>query len=396
MKKYSLSTFLFFAICAIMLSFYYPFLNQAIGLDVGETGKIVSLGAVFSVLAQPYIGSKFGNAKSKKNFMLKYFALVALIIIAMFIVNKATIVIFAPFYGMLILPMIGSYEMYIENISIEEKFEYSKVRKWGSIGGMFITLISGFTIATFGFKGFDLIGLVLFVVFFLIVFKTFPDVKNSEVSEKVSYKSVLKNKNMVLILIMTFLGVGSYTGIEFAFSSYLVNITNDVAMANNLFSLSLGVRSFIEFISFTLIGLYLKNANLKKCFLSVFILTATRLLLISSGNLPLILIGDQLHSILFPMFLIFVFKYLRAVESDKQLVSSSYALVAVLMFGFPNFIFPTVFGMIQERLGFGAMYIACATLSILTLAIGLIKLPNVKNEEKYIMKLKKTIIPIES
>ncbi|MNO54371.1 galactoside permease [compost metagenome] len=170
------------------------------------------------------------------------------------------------------------------------------------------------------------------------------------------------------------MGLGSYIGIDFAFSPYLTSLTGDTTLSNQIFSISTGFKVFLEFATFTVLGVYFKSYDVKKALILVFMITAIRFLCISSGMLPIVVFGDQLHGIAFPLFLVTVFKYLRQWVSE-DLVPSCYGIVSMLIFGISNFVYPPLFASIQSSAGYTVMYGINVVLSMLTILIGVLMLP---------------------
>lgn len=64
-KYYSMTTFLTFGVFSILTTFYFPYLNQEIGLSLGEVGRVVSIGALFTLVAQPILSNRFSKVKNK-------------------------------------------------------------------------------------------------------------------------------------------------------------------------------------------------------------------------------------------------------------------------------------------------------------------------------------------
>ena len=64
-KYYGLSTFLIFGVFSIITTFYFPYLNQKIGLNLTEVGQVVSIGALFTLVAQPLISNSFSKSNNK-------------------------------------------------------------------------------------------------------------------------------------------------------------------------------------------------------------------------------------------------------------------------------------------------------------------------------------------
>lgn len=51
--QYKTVTFLYFGTAGIISTFYYMFLQQKVGLNLGMIGKVTAFGAVFSLASQP-------------------------------------------------------------------------------------------------------------------------------------------------------------------------------------------------------------------------------------------------------------------------------------------------------------------------------------------------------
>lgn len=120
MLRYNLVTFLYFGVASILSTFYFPFLSQDVGLNLGEVSKVIAFGALFSLATQPYLSHLFAKSRNKKGFMLVYFGLLASVNVAMLFVDQQRIYLFAVLYGCLALPLIGTYEIYIEKFPRQE------------------------------------------------------------------------------------------------------------------------------------------------------------------------------------------------------------------------------------------------------------------------------------
>ena len=171
--------------------------------------------------------------------------------------------------------------------------------------------------------------------------------------------------------------MGSYKGLDFAYSSYLVDIVGDVNKANEIYSSSISFRVVIEFFSFMIISKYLINSNSKKCLTIALSIAAIKLLLFSTGNVFLIVIGDQLHGIMYGLYLSFLFKYLRDILSHDS-IATSFAVLSVLSTGGSNFIYPSIYSLVQDMFGYFGMYLLGFILIIISVVIFFIFLPNPK------------------
>ena len=374
---YNVTTFLYFCIAGIVSTFYYPFLSQAAGLTLAQVSRVTAFGAGFSLAAQPLLSYLFSRARNKKRFMFAYLMSLFGLCVLFLVIRPGFIYWFAAAYGCFGVPLIGTYEIYIEKIADQKGYPYDKIRKWGSVGMGCLTLAGGTIISLFSFRGLHLLAILLLSACVLIIWKKFEDVTESERAEKIRFADIFKNRRVNVLYLMSFLGIGSYVGCDFAFSSYLTGITGNLQLSNQLFSLSTGLKIFSEFLCFIAIGKFFRNYDVKKSFLLVFVFSGLRFLCISTGIIPVVILGDLLHGIVFPLFLTVIFQYLHLLAEDR-LVSSCYGIVSMLMFGFSNFIFPPLFSAIQESLGYAMIYRVNVGFALTTIVIGWIFLPPAK------------------
>lgn len=381
-KYYGMTTFLTFGIFSILTIFYFPYLNQEIGLNLSEVGRIVSIGALFTLICQPILSNKFSKSKNKNRFILGYLVLVFIAIIGLMFLNKDLTIIYAPIYGAVLGSLAGIFEVYIEELCIKSRYEFSDVRKWGSIGYALIVFISGIIINKFGYRILHLLALIMIVTMISIILLKFKgNIIVKENPNKVKFVDLFKNKNIILLIIVVFLGMGSYMGLDFAYSSYLVKIVGDVNSANEIYSGSISFRVVIEFFSFMIISKYLSNSNSKKCLTIALTIAALKILMFSTGNVILIVLGDQLHGIMYGLYLSFLFKYLRDILND-ELIATSFAVLSVLSTGGSNFIYPSIYTFVESIFGYFGMYLLGFILLVLSVIIFFIFLPNPKKMKK--------------
>lgn len=193
--------------------------------------------------------------------------------------------------------------------------------------------------------------------------------------------AVFKNKNSVILGIINILIIGTYTAIEFAYSTYLIEITGNADLANSIYSKSIFSRVCVEFISFMLVGKYLKDKKPKKYLIIAFLIGTTRILLFSTGSIPLVVLGDQLHGLMYGCYLTFLFKYIREVVDD-ELVAGTYSFVSVLGSAGANFVYPHMFSTIQRSFGYTAMYLVGFSIMIISLLVSIKILPKGKQSIK--------------
>lgn len=353
---YSLATFINYGVISIVTTFYVPYLNQIVGLSLSEVGTVVSIGALFAIISQQFLVGKFSMSENKRKFVITHLcALIGMILFLIF-VNKSIIFFYAVFYGIIIQTVGTIYEVYVEELCVKQKMEYSGIRKWGSIGFGCIVLLSGTIILKYGFKTMHVIGIIMTGVTIFLIAMKFKNIESKAKKNAVKLSDVLKNKNSVVLGIINILVIGTYTAIEFAYSTYLIEITGNNDLANSIYSKSIFARVFVEFMSFIFVGRFLKGKKPKRYLIIAFIIGGIRILLFSTGVIPLVVLGDQLHGLMYGCYLTFLFKYIREIVDD-ELVAGTFSFVAVLGSAGANFIYPKMFSAIQENFGYTTMYL---------------------------------------
>ena len=373
---YSLSTFIHYGVTSIVTTFYVPYLNQYVGLSLSEVSKVVSIGALFAILSQQFLVGRFSSSLSKKKFMITHLCGVIFMIVFLMFVNKNMIYFYAILYGLIIQTIGTIYDVYIEGLCVKQKMEYSQIRKWGSIGFGVIVLFSGTIISEYGFRTMHILGIIMACIVVLIIILKFRNIESKEQNKKIKLSYILKNKNSIILGFTSILIIGVYNAIEFAYSTYLIEITGNTALANSIYSKSIFFRVFIEFIAFMFVGRLFRGQNPKKYLIVAFLISAIRILLFSTGYVPLIVLGDQLHGLMYACYLTFLFKYIREVVKD-ELVAGTYAFVTVLGSAGANFAYPQLFSMIQGKFGYTIMYIIGFSIILISTLIAAKILPDV-------------------
>ena len=100
-------------------------------------------------------------------------------IVLLMYINKNIVYFFAILYGLIIQTIGTVYEIYVEELSVKQKMEYSQIRKWGSIGFGCIVLLSGIIISKYGFRTMHLIGIVMISIVIFIIAMKFKNIESS-------------------------------------------------------------------------------------------------------------------------------------------------------------------------------------------------------------------------
>jgi OHS family lactose permease-like MFS transporter len=367
---YSLATYINYGTLSILTTFYVPYLNQIVGLSLSEVGKVVSIGALFAIFSQLFLVNRLSRSGNKKKFIIIHLIAVIFMILLLMYINKNTVYFFAILYGLIIQTIGTVYEIYVEELSVRQKMEYSQIRKWGSIGFGCIVLLSGIIISKYGFRIVHLIGIVMISAVIFIIAIKFKNIESRNRRNTTKLIDILKNRNSLILGGINLLAIGTYTAIEFAYSSYLVGIVGNTELANSIYSKSIGARVFIEFISFMFVGRFFRKGSPKKYLIISFSIAAIRILLFSTSYVSLVVLGDQLHGIMYACYLTFLFKYIREIVDD-ELVAGTFSFVSVLGSAGANFIYPQMFSAIQEKFGYTVMYLVGFSIIVSALLIAI-------------------------
>jgi OHS family lactose permease-like MFS transporter len=380
---YSLATYINYGVLSIVTTFYVPYLNQVIGLSLSEISKVVSIGALFAILSQPILVNRFSRSENKKKYMIIHLIGEIFMIVLLIYLNKSMVYFFGILYGLIIQTVGTVYEIYVEELAVKQKLEYSEIRKWGSIGFGCIVLLSGAIISKYGFKTVHLLGIIMIMAVIGIIAIKFKNIESKSKRTTIKLMDTLKNRNAIILGVINILAIGTYTAIEFAYSAYLVEIVGNTDLANSIYSQSIGVRVFIEFLAFIVVGRYFRGGKPKKYLIIAFSIAALRILLFSTGYIPLVVLGDQLHGLMYACYLTFLFKYIREIVDD-EFVAGTFSFVAVLGSAGANFIYPQMFSAIQGRFGYTVMYLVGFTIILIALLIAIKILPEKRQSIKKI------------
>ncbi|GAA0076858.1 MFS transporter [Clostridium sp. CTA-5] len=371
---YSITTYIIFGVFSIITTFYVPYLNQSVGLSLTEIGQVVSIGALFAIFSQLFLVNRLSKTRNKKKFIITHLCVVILMIVLLMFTNKNTIYLFAILYGISILTIMSIYEIYVEDLSVKQNIEYSEIRKWGSIGFGCVVFLSGSIISKYGFRTMHLLGILMVAISIFIIATKFKNIKSNENRKTIKLITILKNKNVLILGMINILAIGTYNAIEFAYSTYLIDLTGNNVLANSIYSKSIGLRVFIEFLSFIIVTKYFKKGSPKKYLIMAFVIAGIKILLFSTGYIPLVVLGDQLHGIMFAFYLTFLFKYIRKIF-EEELVGEIFSFVNVLGSAGANFVYPQIFSTIQVNFGYTTMYLVAFSIILSSALISLKVLP---------------------
>jgi MFS transporter, OHS family, lactose permease len=141
--------------------------------------------------------------------------------------------------------------------------------------------------------------------------------------------------------------------------------------------MSISFRVVVEFFSFMIVSKYANKLKSKNCLIVALIIASIKVLMFSTGNIVLIVLGDQLHGVMYGIYLTFLFKYLREVVEDK-LVAITFSILSVLSTGGANFVYPAIYSYLQFKYGYFSIYLCGFGFMVVSIIILIFGLPNSK------------------
>lgn len=221
-NKYRLIFFLRYLGDSFFLSFFSLYL-LSLNITGSRLGFILAILQATSIIFNPLWGLVTKNPRRNLNIAswMVFVEAIAIIIFWQFI-SFEVIVIIIFCIGIVNTPYHSIQDGLIGSYCEEHNCDFATVRIFGSISYVIATALGGFIITYLGFKINFLITSALYLIVF-ILWKTIkpPKVIEEEQVEKGSFKSVLKNKDFLIYVIVFIFGIGSLAVGDNYFGVYL-------------------------------------------------------------------------------------------------------------------------------------------------------------------------------
>lgn len=357
LKSYN---FLFFGMLAMFIPFLPVFL-QSKGLNTSEVGLVIALGGVITVISQPLWGMISDRFKTIRKVVLLLVALTAIFGYVLYQADSfILLVILAMFVYFFLMPLDPLTESL--NFTTSETFgiSYGSVRTYGSLGYAVLSLIIGYLTDWFGMGIIGVSFAVIGVICFIIVWNI-PDVPASSTPVTIdSLKHVLKNKEMIVFLVLIFI-----SSIPARMNDTFLGIhISALGGANNLVGLAFFIAGGSEIVVFALSYLWLKKGKeLHLITLAIFIY-ALRFYLTGFVDNPVIVVGLQvLQMLTFPVYYTAAIQYLYRIM-PREWRATGQTVLALLFFGISGIISSYIGGMMYDKLGGSTFYYIIATISL--------------------------------
>lgn len=239
-RKSSIMMFLYYFIFVTIAFFMAPFLTNN-GVDQVTVGYLQMTGLILLIISLLISGYLTDNFISNKNLMKIYLALsIAAMII--FLLNISTILLCISFLliWFFFMPLTSIIDGLVL-IDLDKK-QYAKVRSYGSLGAAISYFISSIFLGQGAFDALIFINIILLIVLLSFAFNISEKAHIDRVQYKEGIKSIMSNRNLILIMIITFLTYGVLAADDaysYNFASEVVGISASIIGLMGLMSILL-------------------------------------------------------------------------------------------------------------------------------------------------------------
>lgn len=362
--------FLFFGLLAIFIPFL-PIYFQSVGLKTDEIGLIIALGGIVTIIAQPLWGMISDRLKTVRKIILILVASTAICGFFLYQVDSfLLIVLLSMFVYFFLMPLDPLTESLTFTTTEAQGISYGSVRTYGSLGYAILSLVIGYITDWFGMGAIGLCFAILGIICFAIVWKI-PEVPASSAPVTAdSLKQVLKNKEMILFLILIFI-----SSIPARMNDTFLGIhITTLGGENNLVGIAFFISGASEIVVFALSYLWLKKG--KELHLITFAIFCYALRFFLTGfidNPKLIVVIQVLQMLTFPVYYTAAIQYLYRIM-PREWRATGQTVLALLFFGVSGIISSYIGGLMYEGFGGDLFYYVIAITSLIAALYGSILL----------------------
>lgn len=319
-----------------------------------EIGIILSLGALIAIFMQPiwgYISDKTGYYKKMLMFLIIILTF-SEISLSLFKDFKMAMLMFFIFY----LFNCGVGPIF-DTILSTAKYDYGKMRLWGSVGFAVGVFVTGIIINFTNIYAIFVIYPMFYIISFYILIKI--DVKRVKPETTVNYHDILlllKNKKYILFLLGSFFIMGTMYANNTYFSIYYEKIGGNVSGTG--FAFLLFALSEVPFMrkSNDIIKKIGNEGALVLAAIAFFI----RWTIYDLFPFPAIIIGTFfLQGLSIGLYIVVAINYIKE-NTKAERRSMALALYAVFTGGFSAMFFQFIVGFIYEKYGIERSYLLMA------------------------------------
>lgn len=371
-REYYIVSFLYFIII-LAFGVFFPlnakYVTQDLGYSFSKLSLMLSVGLIFSTFVVPFINS---FADISRKYKLIFLILLTGSSISFYMLNyTSTFTHLLITYLVLELfrsPILSQLDSITNKLCEKEGFNYGSIRRYGSLGYIIGALIGSLLLMIFT------IDQIIYttpsiVLLFSMVFAFFfleNDESNTEVHHKVSksdFKSILKNRNFLILLLLS--------GLVFGFTNqvggYLASYLSIIGASDSQVSLLAFISAFPE-LFFMGITIKLINKGKYKFIYLMSILSILRWSFVYlATDIYTVLALSSLHgvivSIYFPLQ-----SYIIQNEIPRHLRTIAYGLVFAIM-NLISLSYQVLFGYLSDNISINSTFIVGIISSVVVLLL---------------------------
>lgn len=364
----SIFDFLYLFAWSATMAFFVIWTTQHLGISATQTGLLFSINAFIALLMQPFFGfisDKFGLKKKL------IWILVALLLPVgpFFIYAYAPLLMYhfwlgavlgGAYLGIIFNSGSGVIDSYIDKISRRYRFEYGRVRMWGSLGWAAAAWIVGKYIDSIPNLSFWLASCAIIIA--AICFKlTKIELTEDEIEKTDSLKvshalELAKNSQFWMLLLFTLFVTQIYDTYDQQFAQYFSMQFPTPEEGNHWYGILASVQVCGETLFLCLMPWFVNRTGAKWALVIAGTIMSLRIVgsAIQLGPVWIAAV-KMMHAVEKPLILVSVFKFIAA-SFDNKLSSTVYLLV-MFVASIATTIYSPVAGYLYDSIGFADTYL---------------------------------------
>lgn len=363
-----------------MYSIFIPIILKEKGFSQTKIGMLLSLAPIIAIVSMPIWGAITDRMKSK-NRVLKYILIFSGL--SMLIFSKVNIhsYIFIA-YG--IFSFFNSSTISLgDTIALEslEKINgnYGSVRLGGTVGYAVMAILAG-KIASYN-QSYVFVAYFILMIATLITLGKVPTIKGHMSSDnKGSIKDILRNKEILMMLVFNLLIFITICFYNSFFSLYYNTLTKD----RTLLGIAYSIAALSEVPFLLNANKIIRKIGIYKLMISAFFITGIRWILMGMNYNPYVALGLQvLHGWGFMVFMYVIVIYIHN-NVDEKLKTTGQSLVGVFgSLGIASIIGNQVGGYLCDKMDINTVFIYCGIFMIMIMFLFIVIFPKMKMKNDF-------------
>lgn len=360
MLRISIFMFLMFGMFSAVNYYLAPYLSEK-GFDAGQIGTVVAVGALVSIVAQPFWGYISDRTKTIKRILILLLVGTLLVSVGLFAMEHLLlIIVFYACYMFLSSPIMPLSEALGILHAQEHRREFGRIRVWGEIGIGISTLAIGYFVNA---AGIDKLWIVFFLAGAVTVLAALLLRDSKMTPEPVNLKALgrlLSQPKLVwLLLIALIIGIPHRMN-DSMLSLYLKELGASESITG--YAWFVGTMSTVPAMMFA--GRMLVKWNAVGVMTIAAVIYGIRWFIYGETDNAYILVAAQLlHGITFPLFFLAAIQYMMTIV-PAELRATRQSVFTVIFAGIGSLVGNYAGGYAIEQFGAGAAYVIGGVLSL--------------------------------